>query len=306
MLQEEASSGKIVKIVYKCSQNLESDNMSVGLVLEGGGMRGIYTAGALEVLMENKIRIPYVVAVSAGACNATAYVAGQKRRNYTVLTKYVKDKRYMSVYNLRHKKSLFDFDFVLDALGKEIEPLDWESFFSSSIRFYTGATNIITAKPVYFEKECYKDNFLALRASCSQPFLAPVVYYRGMRLLDGGISDPIPIQKSIHDGNDKNIIIMTRHNGYQKKKELPERVVRHYYKQYPHLVAALNRRAQMYNKRLAYCERLEKEGKAIIIRPEERLAINRCEKNIKNLNAAYRAGIRDMKKKLEQIKAWIE
>lgn len=276
--------------------------MSVGLVLEGGGMRGIYTAGVLEYFMEKNINFPYVVAVSAGACNATGFVAKQRKRNFTVLTKYINDPRYISLRNLIKKGCIFDFDFVIDELGRKLEPLDMDAFLQSEIRFVTGTTDVNTAMPVYFEKPEYMESFDCLRASCSQPFLSKIIEYKGLQLLDGGISDPIPIEKSIADGNDFNVIVLTRHKGYQKKKEVSYQICKHIYGEYPQLVELLMTRDKMYNEKLAYCYELEKQGKAVIISPDEKLAVNRLERNRKKLTDVYRIGIHDAKKKADKVR----
>ncbi|BCN31989.1 patatin-like phospholipase family protein [Anaeromicropila herbilytica] len=279
--------------------------MSVGLVLEGGGMRGIYTAGVLEYFMEKGIEFPYVVAVSAGACNATSFVTKQKKRNFNVLTKYINDPRYISLRNLIKKGCIFDFDFVIDELGRKLEPLDMDAFFQSDIRFVTGTTDITTAEPVYYEKSEYQESFDCLRASCSQPFLAKIIEYKGLELLDGGISDPIPIEKSIADGNEFNVIVLTRHKDYQKKREVNYRICKHIYGDYPKLVDLLMTRDQMYNKKLAYCYELERQGKAIVISPDEKLPVNRLERNHKKLVNVYRLGIHDAKSKADQIREFI-
>lgn len=279
--------------------------MSVGLVLEGGGMRGIYTAGVLEYFLEKEINIPYVIAVSAGACNATGYVAKQKKRNFAILTKYINDPRYISLRNLIKKGCIFDFDFIIDELGSKLEPLNLEDFFASDIRFVTGATDIITAKPVYHEKDEYRDSFDFLRASCSQPFLSKIVDYKGEKLLDGGIVDPIPIRKSIEDGNEKNIIVLTRHKGYQKKREYSHRMCKHLYGEYPELVELLMARDKKYNETLAFCYELQKEGKAIVIQPDQKLPVSRLERNRAKLVETYRLGIHDAKKNAKRMKEFL-
>ncbi|ROR28346.1 putative patatin/cPLA2 family phospholipase [Mobilisporobacter senegalensis] len=279
--------------------------MSVGLVLEGGGMRGIYTAGVLEYFLEKEIDIPYVIAVSAGACNGTGYVAKQKKRNFAILTKYINDPRYISLRNFIKKGCIFDFDFIIDELGNKLEPLNIEDFFSSSTRFITGATDIVTAKPVYCEKEEYSENFNFLRASCSQPFLSKIVDYKGKKLLDGGIVDPIPIRRSIEDGNEKNIIVLTRHKGYQKKREYSHRLCKYLYGEYPELVELLMTRDKKYNETLEFCYQLQAEGKAVIIQPEEKLLVNRLERNREKLVDTYRLGIHDAKKNVRRMREFL-
>lgn len=275
--------------------------MPVGLVLEGGGMRGIYTAGVLEYFMEKEIEIPYVAAVSAGACNAVSYITKQRNRNFAVVVKYINDPRYLSLRNLIKKGCIFDFDFIIDELGGKLEPVDLEAFMTSKMRFITAATCVTTAKPVYFEKEEYTESFHCLRASCSQPFLSKVVDYKEMKLLDGGIADPIPIRKSIEDGNDKNVIVLTRQKGYQKKKEVSHGICKQLYGEYPQLVELLMTRDKQYNETLEFIYELERAGKAIIIQPEEKLTVNRLERDRKKLVDAYRLGIRDAKKNKQRL-----
>lgn len=279
--------------------------MSIGLVLEGGGLRAVYTMGVLDVFMQEGIDIPYVAAVSAGACSATSYLAGQPERSFRVQVDYARDKRYLSINNLINKKSAFDFDFVFNKVGRELDPLDLESMLASQSIFYTGATNLVTAQPVYFGKEHYEKSFDCLRASSSQPFVSPIVKYQGMKLLDGGLSDPIPIEKSISDGNDKNIIILTRHRGYIKSKEFSKSMCYAFYGKYPHFVKLLLTRHEMYNQKLAYCEKLEREGKAVLIRPETKLGLTRMEKNPERMKVAYSIGKRDAMSKVELIKQWM-
>lgn len=280
--------------------------MAVGLILEGGGMRGIYTAGVLEYFLEKEIEIPYVVAVSAGACNATSYIAKQKKRNYTVIAKYINDPRYLSLRNLIRKGSIFDFEFVIDELGKVLEPLDFESFMSSQTRFITGATDIETAKPVYFEKEEYIESFDCLKASCSQPFVSKIMDYKGYKLLDGGLADPIPIQKSIQDGNDKHVIVLTREIGYTKKKEFTYTLCKQVYGEYPDLVELLMTRNEEYNRTLGLCHELEEEGLAVIIQPDAKLPAGRMERNRQKLAGTYRTGIHDAKKKAGAIRKLLQ
>lgn len=275
--------------------------MAVGLVLEGGGMRGIYTAGVLEYFMEKEITFPYVIAVSAGACNAITFLSGQKRKNFRTFMRYSKGSKYLSIRNLIRKGSAFDFDFILEDFGASLDETVMEQFFSSETRFLTGVTDIETAQPLYFEKEGYREGFSCLQASCSQPFLSQIVTYHGKKLLDGGIADPIPIRKSIADGNEYNVIVLTRQRGYEKKKQHYKQLCKRLYGAYPQLVELLMKRHIQYNETLQYCYELEKQGKAVLIQPEKKLPMHRLEKKRSHLIAGYRIGIHDAKKKRKQI-----
>lgn len=277
--------------------------MSVGLVLEGGGMRGTYTAGALECFLDEGVSFPYVIGVSAGACNATGFIAGQQKRNYNVLTKHILNPRYLSVTNLVKVGSLFDYDFIVDELPKGDEPFDYQAFFDSKVRFLTGTTNLVTGRPTYFEKDEYLKEFTCLKASCSIPFVSHIVRYRGMELLDGGVADPVPIEKSISDGNEKNVVILTRHAGYRKGREFPAAVVKAVYGRYPNFVEVMLHRDEIYNRQLDLCDKLAREGSAVVIRPQQPLEIDRYEKNPDKLKAAYHIGYRDAQAVIPQIKA---
>lgn len=279
--------------------------MPTGLVLEGGGMRGVYTAGALDCLLDAKIEFPYIAAVSAGACNATAYISKQRGRNVRVQTKYIREPRYLGLSSLLKNGSMFNYDFIIDEIGTKLEPLDLEAFLASGIRFLTGATDVATGKPVYFEKEVYRDSFLALRASCSIPFFSKIVSYDGRLLLDGGTADPIPIGRSIGDGNDRNVVIFTRHIGYRKKPEYSKGVCRLFYRKYPALVRVLETRHELYNRQVELCERLEREGRAVIVRPREPLPVGRYERDPKRLLAVYRLGYEDTRRLLAPIRKLI-
>lgn len=270
--------------------------MSTGLVLEGGGMRGVYTAGALDCLMDEKIDFPYIAAVSAGACNATAFVSKQRGRNLAAQTKYIRDPRYLGLRSLVKNGSMFNYDFIIDEIGTRLEPLDLDAFLASKIRFLTGATDLQTGRPVYFEKEVYHDSFLALRASCSIPFFSKVVFYQGRRLLDGGTVDPIPIERSMADGNGQNVVILTRHAGYRKKMEYSKTVCRLFYRNDPAFIRVLETRHEIYNRQVALCEKLEREGRAVIVRPQKPLPIGRYERDPERLRAVYKLGYDDAKR----------
>ena len=282
--------------------------MATGLVLEGGGTRGSYTAGVLDVFLEKGIEFPSVYGISAGACNAVSYISKQPKRNLEIFYKYIGDERYLSVANLRKTGSLFGFGFIFGELSRQLVPLDYETFQNSPVKFRVGATNVVTGKVVYFDKEDITFPMDVLRASASLPMISPIVDYKGYHLLDGGVACPIPIERSIFDGNEKNVLVLTRDITYRKRArpEFPRAVLRSVYRDYPKLVDAMMNRPDVYNSQLDLITRLEKEGKAVVVRPSSPLAVGRYEKNREKLLEIYKLGRKDALKKLAEIRSFLQ
>lgn len=282
--------------------------MSVGLVLEGGGMRGVYTGGVLQYLMEQNIYLPYVVGVSAGACNGSSYVSKQLNRNKVVTIDYITHPDYLSAKNLVKKGSLFDMDFIFNELPMNLAPFDFGVFRSSEQKFVMGVTDCETGEPMYFEKSDLTDEELltVMRASSSLPYMAPIIHFRDKHLLDGGVSDPIPIRKSEMDGNEKNIVILTRNKGYQKKKSRAGWLMKRTYRQDQGIVQGMLKRHQKYNDTVAYVEEQEKLGNTFVIRPSEPLEVDRIEKNPEKLQSLYNLGYEDAKRNIKALKEFVE
>jgi len=274
----------------------------VGLVLEGGGMRGIYTSGVLEYFLENDIEFPYVIGVSAGACSAASYLSKQFGRNLRLNTHYLKDPRYLSWRNYIKKREVFGMDFIFDEIPKNLDPFNFDAFRDNKSQFLVGTTDCYTGQPVYWSKDEIEDDLLTIvRASSSLPFFAPVVEFRGKHLLDGGISDPIPIKKAEFDGYRKNVVVLTRNEGYRKKESKSYKLVKRKYPQYSGLVDAIMKRHEIYNETLDYLEEQEKKGNVCMIRPTNKLKVGRMEKNRKKLEELYQEGYDDAKKVLSFI-----
>jgi predicted patatin/cPLA2 family phospholipase len=275
---------------------------NVGLVLEGGGMRGVYTAGVLEYFLEHDLYFPYVIGVSAGACNAASYLSRQKGRNLKVNIGFVSDPRYLSWRNFLKNRQAFGMDFIFDEIPNKLVPYDYEAFSKSPSEFVIGTTDCHSGKPVYFSKKDYgRDLLTVLRASSSLPFVAHEVHYKEKVLLDGGISDPIPIKKAHQDGFKKNVVILTRNEGYLKKPSRFQFLVKRKYPHYPGLQSAMARRYQIYNETIHYLEEEEKKGNVLIIRPKEPLEVGRMERNPKKLEKLYQSGYEDAKKYFDKI-----
>jgi len=277
--------------------------MSVGLVLEGGGMRGAYTSGVLDVFLQNGVEFPCVYGISAGACNALSYISKQKNRNFDIFYQYVADKRYISVENLQNSGSLFGFDFIFGELAHELLPFDYDTFFRSETNLKVGATDLKTGKAVFFEKSEMDEAFTAVRASSSLPFISNIVIYQGYELLDGGCAMPIPLERSIFDGNEYNVVVLTRDRSYRKKNrpEFPRSVLRAKYGDYPNFINTMMNRSEIYNSELEVCRRQEKDGKAVVIRPSSPIVTGRYEKDPERLKTIYEMGVSDAMKQLPEV-----
>ncbi|SFL80341.1 Predicted phospholipase, patatin/cPLA2 family [Gracilibacillus orientalis] len=277
-----------------------------GLVLEGGGSRGVYTGGVLQFLMEQEIYIPYVIGVSAGACNGSSYISRQIERNRTVNIDYVSHPEYLSFRNWLTKRELFGMDFLFDRLPNELVPFDYETFNEATEEFVVGVTDCKTGNPLFYHKSDYANDMLTLlRASSSLPMVAPVVQYDNLDLMDGGISAPIPIKQSMKDGNRKNVVILTRNRGYYKKPQSVNWYIRRKYRDYPGLLQSLEKRHIEYNETINYLFEEEKKGNVFIISPTEKLTVGRIEKNKKKLLDLYQKGYADVKKIGEELKEFL-
>ncbi|MFZ4453470.1 patatin-like phospholipase family protein [Salibacterium aidingense] len=279
---------------------------SIGLVLEGGGMRGVYTAGVLEYFLEHDIHFPYVLGVSSGASVACSYLARQKGRNKKVNIGMAGDSRFLSLRNLWREKSLFGMNFLYDEVPNHLVPLDMDQMNNSSQTFVIGTTDIKTGRPHYIYHQKEEDVLTAVRASSSLPMLAPVVHYKGFQLLDGGVSDPIPIHKSIADGFPYNVIVLTRPRGYRKEPFKLGKLARKYYKNYPGFVQALINRPALYNKTMAEVEKLEEEGQIKVLRPDSSLHVHRTEKDPVKLEEMYQAGFEDASHLHHEFPDWLD
>lgn len=277
-----------------------------GLVLEGGAFRGLFTAGVLDALLDIKAELKYVIGVSAGATNAYSYISKQRGRNLEIMERFMDNKRYISYGNLIKHKSLMDLDFVFDEIPNKLCAFDYKTFYEFDGRMLAGAFNVQTGKNVYFDKELLDTRSSILRASIAIPLMFPFEKINGQYYADGGLSDPIPINKSIEDGNEKNIIVLTRNEGYRKKKSKANEITyKIYKKKYPKLAKVLRDRYIKYNEQLDYCKKLEEEGKAMIVRPTISMDIDRFERDKNKLRDIYQNGydliIKDKEKILKYI-----
>ena len=263
---------------------------NLGLVLEGGGMRGIFTCGVLDYFMDHEIWFPYVIGVSAGACNGLSYVSRQRGRarksNIDMLEKY----RYVGLKYMFSQRNIMDFRLLFDAIPNSILPYDYETYFRSSTRFIMVTSNCLTGKAEYMEEKSFKKRLLDIcRASSSLPFVCPIANVDNMPMLDGGICDSIPVKKAIDDGFSKNVLVLTRNKGY-RKDERDIKIPRFFYRKYPAIRECLENRNRIYNETVNLVDKLEEEGRVIVIRPENPIQVDRIEKDIHKLEALYNEG----------------
>ncbi|WP_273852730.1 patatin-like phospholipase family protein [Guptibacillus spartinae] len=278
---------------------------SVGLVLEGGGMRGVYTAGVLEYMMEHNLYFPYVIGVSAGACNAASYLSRQNGRNRTVLIDYVNHPEYISYKNLIRKKQLFGMDLIFDEIPSMHVPFDFNTFQNATEQFVIGTTDITTGKPYYFNKNDDGEQILSiLRASSSLPFMAPPVQINDRFHLDGGITDPIPVKKSEADGNKSHVVVLTRNEGYRKQKSKLSWMIQRLYRKNPALAKAITTRYVHYNQTLDHIE--ANRDNYFIIQPSTPLEVARIEKSQLRLTTLYNQGYEEMKRHHKELENWLE
>lgn len=274
------------------------------LVLEGGTFRPIFSAGVMDALLDNDIMFPYCIGVSAGITNGVSYISKQKGRNLEVIENYRNDKRYFGVSNFFKCKSIFGLDFTFDEVPNKLNIFDMDTYKSYEGKVLVGVTNAKTGKAEYLDGKELDNTAQMLRATCAIPIFFPVIKINDNEYYDGGLCDPIPIKKAIEDGNEKHLIILTRPKGYIKKLSKNNRIVaRMLRKKYPNLEHILLSRHDLYNETVRFCEELEHQGKAIIIRPTAEGAIDSFEKDTTKLRAAYNHGYNMAIENLDKIKA---
>ena len=277
-----------------------------GLVIEGGGMRGIFAAGVLEYLLDNNIKVDYVIGVSAGACHGCSYVSGQKGRAFAVCTDYMDDPRYGSVQSLLKTGDYFGKEFMYHKIPEELDPIDNDGFKKRGIKFEVGVFNCITGESEYPEiKDMFEDvDWIA--ASASLPLFAKMVDKNGYKYMDGGLSDSIPVKHAQEIGCDKVIVVLTRERGYRKAASKSIPLVKARYKDYPKLIEALQKRHTVYNETLDYIDEEEKKGNVFVIAPIKDLGVGRLEKDRNKLKNAYLEGYYVTESYADKLKEFLE
>lgn len=263
---------------------------SSGLILEGGGMRGVFTCGVLDNFMDRGIRFPYTIGVSAGACNGLSYMSGQRGRgkfsNIDLLEKY----HYIGIKQLLTKGNIMDFDLLFHTFPEKIIPYDYARYAQIEERYEMVTTSCLTGRACYYEEKRDPVRIIDIvKASSSLPFVCPIAYVDGEPMLDGGIADSIPILRAKELGYDNNVVVLTRNKGY-RKPDKPTSIPPFFYRKYPALKAAIRHRNSLYNEQISLVERLESEGKLLVIRPEKPIEVDRMERDTRKLLDLYDEG----------------
>lgn len=277
------------------------------LVLEGGSLRGVFTAGVLDVFMEKGLELSYVNGVSAGAMCAMSYISKQIGRTIQVDLNYVNDKRFLSFRNMVKDRSIFNFDFLFGELSEKLVPFDFDAFYNSPQRFEAVATRCRTGKPEYFEKGVCSDIIEGVKASSSLPILSRMIDVDGKKYLEGGCSMPVAYQRAMELGYEKVIVVLTREKGYRKKPvdKWTKRAYERYFGPIPRFIRTLEEVPDRYNRMQEEMEQLEKEGKIYIIRPQSKVTVSRTEQDKRKLTELYEEGRRLAEAQMEDILGYL-
>ena len=280
--------------------------MKKGLVLEGGGHRGIFTAGVLDVFLENNISFDGVIGVSAGAVHGASFLSKQKGRSLRYALKYCNDKRYMGFGSLLKTGDYFNLDFCYYQLPQVLDPFDNETFEQQSTAYYTVSTDVNTGAAVYHQCKTLRDDYIKwIAASASMPLVARIVEVDGQKLLDGGVSDSIPEAAFREMGYTKNVVILTQPKGYEKSKNSMLPLIKRVYRKYPKFIKAVENRHIVYNQELKKLESLEKAGEVLVLRPKSELIASRTERNPGKMQETYNQGREIALENVEKIKAFL-
>ena len=268
---------------------MKIDN-NTALVLEGGGLRGVFTCGVLDCFMDYGIRFPFTVGVSAGACNGLSYMSGQRGRAKSSNIDLMDKHHYVGLKYLLTQGCIMDFKLLFEDFPEKIIPYDYEAYFSNPDRYVMVTTNCLTGKAEYLEEKSSSERVMSIvRASSSLPYVTKITYVDGIPMLDGGIADSIPVRYALDQGYEKLVVILTRNKGY-RKKEGKVRIAKAFYRKYPALQNALMERNIVYNRAMDLIESLEDQGKITVIRPIRPVEVGRMEKDTAKLSALYQEG----------------
>ncbi|MBD8032329.1 MULTISPECIES: patatin-like phospholipase family protein [Solibacillus] len=274
------------------------------LILEGGTFRTVFTAGVLDALMEQKIVMPYIAAISAGAINAVSYMSNQPERTMRVLTTYRNDPRYMGARNFLKEKSLFGLDFAYNIVPNQLDLFDWDAYYNYPGEVEFGLTNAFTGKVEYKSAHTMTRTCDILQATCAIPVLFPEIKIDNIPYYDGGLADSIPVKRAIEKGYSKHLLVLTREPGYIKQPSRSNKwATKLFQKRYPRLAAAMNDRATMYNDTMKYIGELEQNNEAFIFKPDR--AIKSFESKIDQMKANYEVGYEQALKQMPELKEFL-
>ncbi len=265
-------------------------NWNTGLVLEGGGMRGVFTSGVLDGFMKNNVYFHYVVAVSAGACNGLSYMSHQIRRARISNIDYLAKYKYIGIRHLVTQGCIFDRKLLYEDFPNTLLPYDYDTYFNTPDEFEMVTTNCLTGRACYLSEKSDAQRLIDIcRASSSLPYVSKIVNVDGIPMLDGGITDSIPLLHSIEKGHKTNVLVLTRNKGY-RSTEKDHKIPHFIYKNYPRLRVVLSHRCEVYNQQLEMVEEMEQKGDIVCIRPEKPIEVGRMEKDVDKLQRLYEEG----------------
>ena len=281
--------------------------MKLGVAMEGGASRTIFSCGVTDVLLDEKILPDYFIGVSAGIAYGVSYISGQRGRNEEFTRKYMHEKRYMGFRHWMNpaKRCYYNLDFAFDEIPNRLVPYDYEALARFPGEVVAVVTNVRTGEAEYKRLPEYERRWETTIASCSIPVLFPPVQLGEERYLDGGIADPIPYRQAMKDGCDKIVVILTRERGYLKKEDKNERLVCRLCRKYPKIVERLKQRNAEYNRASRELFELERQGRVFVIAPEDTYGVKLTEGNWGRLEPLYREGIAEAKKRMKVVKAYL-
>ena len=281
--------------------------MKLGLVLEGGASRTVFSCGVMDVLLEENIIADMVIGTSAGIAFGASYASLQRGRNMYLAAEYMGDKRYMGIKHLLNpkNKSYYNMQFVYDDVPNIHLPFDWEVFQNFKGDVLGVCTNVETGKAEYLPVSRTNKTFPVLRASCALPLLFPFINIDGKDYLDGGIADSIPYKYALDNGCDKVIVVLTRERGYVKHTGKSMKIIEKLYKNYPELVKALDNRAENYNKQVEELRALERDGKVFVIEPVTTMGVKRTEGKKEKLLPLYHHGVSVARNNIDALKSYL-
>ncbi len=277
------------------------------MILEGGGQRGIFTGGVLDYLMERRVVVPYVIGVSAGACNAVDYTSGQILRTKECMLDAQLDYELYGFHTMVRTRHFMNMDLIFDQFPNHDYPFDFRAFVRSPTRCLIAATNCVTGRAEFLEEYHSKARLMDIcRASSSLPFAAPMATVNGIPMMDGGIADSVPVRRAMADGFEYNIVILTRGRGYYKKEtgSSAARLARLCYRKYPNLARTLMRRNHIYNQEMDLVDRLERQGRAFVIRPKMP-CVSRTETDLEKLEDFYWHGYETAEQLYPKLREWL-
>ena len=283
------------------------DILKGALCLEGGSLRGLFTAGVLDAFLDSDLYIEYVNGVSAGSMNGMNYVSKQRGRSKRINLKYLHDKRYISFRNMFTSRQIFNFDFLFGDISNKYDPFDWEAFNDKSQKYEAVATDVITGESAYFDKDSCSDIIAAVKASSSIPVMSKMIDVDGRKYLDGGISTSIAYNRAFELGYSKVVAVLTREEGYRKKpvNKVNESICKRYFKPLPKLVDKLMTVPKRYNEMQEEMDTLANEGRLLIIRPPKKVIVQRLEKSVAKLESLYKEGYEEGMKNIENVRKFL-